>query len=130
MKVIYSNPDSTIAILSSTGILSVEETARKDVPAGVPYLIVEDSDLPEDWSTSAAWVADFSEPHGYGIGPTRWFIEQAEKEIARLESLERPEMDGELVDYVGLLSEFESRREAAIAAEREKLDRLRAEEVA
>jgi hypothetical protein len=52
--------------------------ARKDVPAGLPYLIVTDADLPADRSQRDAWTADFSNPHGHGIGAEAWFAEQAE----------------------------------------------------
>ena len=56
--------------------LSIEEIARKDVPAGVPYLIINDSDIPFEYDDYFnAWQADFSNPHGYGIGHEAWFAE-------------------------------------------------------
>jgi hypothetical protein len=58
----------------------VSEIARKDVPAGVPYLIVNASDLPEDRTYRDAWTADFSQPDGIGIGADAWFAERAEQE--------------------------------------------------
>lgn len=57
--------------------LTIEEIARKDVPAGVPYLIVDRADLPTDFEFFNAWEADFSNPDGYGIGHDAWFQEQA-----------------------------------------------------
>jgi hypothetical protein len=57
--------------------LSLQEIARKDVPAETPFLFVARAELPEDPTYMAAWTADFSAPHGYGIGPTAWFAEQA-----------------------------------------------------
>lgn len=57
--------------------LTVEQIARKDVPAGVPYLIVDATDIPADRSLRAAWRADFSQPDGYGIGPEAFAAEQA-----------------------------------------------------
>ena len=57
--------------------LPAAEIARKDVPAGVPYLIVDEADIPTDRTYRDAWTADFSSPHGYGIGPEAWFAEQA-----------------------------------------------------
>lgn len=62
--------------------LSVMEAARKDVPAGVPFLIVPDEQLPKDHTFFEAFEADFSNPHGYGIGAEAWFAEQAAKEQA------------------------------------------------
>ena len=49
--------------------LTVETIAKKDVPPGVPYLIINESDLPADPAFLEAWEADFSSPHGHGIGP-------------------------------------------------------------
>ena len=74
MKIIYPNQDNTVAILMPCECgLTIKEIAMKDVPAGVPYLIVEDSDLPSDWTYSAAWEVDFSKPDGYGIGAEQFF---------------------------------------------------------
>jgi hypothetical protein len=57
--------------------LTLEEIARKDVPAGVPFIIVDNADLP-DYAFFDAFEADFSDPAGYGIGADAWFAEQAE----------------------------------------------------
>jgi len=54
MKIIY-HTDAGIAIITPTGELSIEEVAAKDVPAGVPYNIVEDSDIPSDRTFRNAW---------------------------------------------------------------------------
>lgn len=62
--------------------IPIEEIARKDVPAGVPYHIIDESQVPEDHTFYAAWEADFSNPDGYGIGAEAWFAEQAAKEQA------------------------------------------------
>lgn len=76
MKIIY--PTSTgIAVVHPTGELPIEEVARKDVPAGVPYLIVDDSVIPTDRTFRDAWEADFTVPDGHGIGAEAWFAEQA-----------------------------------------------------
>lgn len=76
MKVIYPTAAGGVAVLHPTGELPVEQVARKDVPAGVPYLIVNDVDVPADRTFRAAWEADFSQPHGHGIGAEAWFAEQ------------------------------------------------------
>jgi hypothetical protein len=81
MKIIYPNANG-VAVITPSGTLPVEEVARKDVPAGVPYLIIADSDIPADRTYRDAWQADFSNPHGYGIGAEAWFAEQATKEQA------------------------------------------------
>lgn len=54
------------------------EIARKDVPAGKPFKIIDSSYLPpEDQHMFLdALEADFSNPDGYGIGPDAWLAEQ------------------------------------------------------
>jgi hypothetical protein len=60
--------------------ISVEEIARKDVPAGLPYHIVDAEQIPTDRTFYEAWEADFTNPTGHGIGAQAWFAEQADKE--------------------------------------------------
>ncbi len=65
MKVIlYKNQDNSIAVMAASGALSVDATAKKDVPTGVPYLIVEHTELPD--TPQETWEVDFSNPTGYG----------------------------------------------------------------
>jgi len=59
MKIIYPT-DSGIAILTPTGELSIEDTAAKDVPAGVAFRIVNDEDVPSDRTFRNAWNADLT----------------------------------------------------------------------
>lgn len=62
--------------------IPVNEIARKDVPAGKPFLIIPNEQTPKDHTFFEAFEADFSNPHGYGIGADAWFAEQAFKEQA------------------------------------------------
>lgn len=66
MKIIFPNGSGGIVVLHPTGEIPVEKVARKDVPQGVPYLFVEDDDIPSDRTFRNAWEADFSEPDGFG----------------------------------------------------------------
>lgn len=69
------------------GVVSAGADAIKAcVPFNTPYLIVEPSDLPSDWSTSAAWECDFSAPSGHGLGSQRYAIEQSLIAIAVAEA--------------------------------------------
>lgn len=77
--IIYPNGSGGICMVVPTGELAFEEVARKDVPADTPYMIVERSSLPDDFSFFEAWEADFSNPDGHGIGAEAWFAEQAAK---------------------------------------------------
>ncbi len=57
IRVLYSAPECE---------LSFEEICAKDVPTGVPYLVIDSSQLPADREFRNAWEADFSNPDGYG----------------------------------------------------------------
>ena len=54
-RIIYPTPDGGVAIIIPTGELPVEEVAKKDVPKGVPYSIVDASEIPEDRTFRDAW---------------------------------------------------------------------------
>ena len=73
--IIYSNDEGGVALVVPTGELTVAEVARKDVPVGKPYRLINRSDF-ADFDFFDAWEADFSNPDGYGIGHDAWFAEQ------------------------------------------------------
>jgi len=60
-RILYKNPEGGIAVIVPTGELSVEETAKKDVPTGLPYKIVDVSEIPEDRTFRNAWDIDEAE---------------------------------------------------------------------
>jgi hypothetical protein len=70
--IIYPQDNDEIAMVFPTGELPVAEVALKDVPAGKPYFILDSADVPADFSFSSAWSADFSNPHGHGLGHDAW----------------------------------------------------------
>jgi len=78
-RIIYPTQDGGVAIIIPTGELPLEEVARKDVPAGVQFKIVDTTEVPDDRTFRSAWEADFSNPSGHGIGHDAWFAEQAAK---------------------------------------------------
>ncbi|MCA3380209.1 MAG: hypothetical protein ING08_08190 [Roseomonas sp.] len=82
--IIYPNNEGGIAIILPAPDcgLTLEEIARKDVPAGVPYRIINAADIPADRTFRGAWTADFGAPDGHGIGADAWFAEQKAKEQA------------------------------------------------
>lgn len=67
-KVIVYARDGSICLLWPSDPYPVEEVAKKDVPIGTPYLIIDASEIPQDPAFRAAWVVDFSVPDGYGQG--------------------------------------------------------------
>lgn len=64
MKIIYKNNDGGIAIVSPTqealSFMTIDEIAKKDVPTGKSYVIVEDSFIPTDRTFRDAWTIDDS----------------------------------------------------------------------
>ena len=83
MKAIYQDPEGNLCVVNPTGELSFEEVCRKDIPAGLPYLVVEDDVIPSDRSFRNAWEADFSNPDGIAMGEAAWRAanEPAEEEV-------------------------------------------------
>lgn len=77
-RILFPNDDGGVSIIIPSGELPVEEVAKKDVPAGKPFYIVNTSTIPTDRTFRNAWEADFSEPDGYGIGSEAWFALQNE----------------------------------------------------
>jgi hypothetical protein len=76
MKVIIYPNGGGINIVVPTGALALEEVAKKDVPAGVPYLVVDREVIPQDREFRGAWEANFDSPDGYGIGYEAWLANQ------------------------------------------------------
>jgi hypothetical protein len=86
-RILHSNPDNTISIVIPSNDMSAEDVAKKDIPAGTPYWIVDVSEIPSDREFRNAWELDFSalgEPDGIAIGQEAWSVENKEK----LEKLE------------------------------------------
>ena len=64
-RIIYKNLDGTISIIIPTldalQTMTVEEIARKDVPTGLAYKIVDVSEVPSDREFRNAWTIDDAE---------------------------------------------------------------------
>tara|TARA_R100000231_G_C5295165_1_gene155842 strand:- start:300 stop:536 length:237 start_codon:yes stop_codon:yes gene_type:complete len=71
MRIVYKQPNGVAAIVvpanpdeinPSTGKpWTLEEIAAKDVPTGLKYKIVEDSEIPTDRSFRNSWTVDESD---------------------------------------------------------------------
>ena len=61
-KIIYQTDDGGVAVIIPTAEAlqhhTIQEIAVKDVPAGKPFRIVDDADLPTDRSQRDAWTID------------------------------------------------------------------------
>ena len=62
MKIIYKNETGGISIITPTPeslkSMTIDEIALKDVPTGLPFAIVEDTEIPEDRTFRDAWTVD------------------------------------------------------------------------
>lgn len=67
-RIIFENEEGGVSIIVpilESGI-SLEQIAKKDVPVGVPYKIIEEEDIPQDRTFRNAWEANITNPDGYG----------------------------------------------------------------
>ena len=69
-KIIYLQENGVVAIISpllndvnpaTNKIYTIEEIAKKDVPTGKKYKIIDDSDVPTDRSFRNAWTVSESD---------------------------------------------------------------------
>ena len=61
-RIIYKNTDGTIAIIIPTDCgLTIEQIAKKDVPTGYKYKIVDVSEISNDRTFRDAWTIDDAE---------------------------------------------------------------------
>ena len=62
MKIIYKNENDGVSIITPTPEalkhMTINEIALKDVPTGLPFAIVADSEIPTDRTFRDAWVID------------------------------------------------------------------------
>ena len=56
-RIIYPTPEGGVAIIipAPDSGLTVEQIAAKDVPAGVPFRIIDAADIPSDRTFRNAW---------------------------------------------------------------------------
>ena len=64
MKIIYKNLNGGVSVVHPTeealSFMTIDEIAKKDVPTGIAYAIVEDDFIPTDRTYRDAWVVDES----------------------------------------------------------------------
>lgn len=81
MLIIYEEVDGKMSItVPLDNSIPVIEIGRKDVPPGVDFWIINESDIPTDHTFRDAWELDrdaLGAPHGQGIGSDAWFAERA-----------------------------------------------------
>lgn len=58
-RIIYKNTNGTVAVIIPADCgLTIEQIADKDVPTGLPYKIVNVTDIPTDRSARDLWEVD------------------------------------------------------------------------
>ena len=64
-RIIYKNSDNTVSIIvpspEALQSMTIEQIAKKDVPTGYKYKIVDVSEIPSDRSFRNAWTIDEAE---------------------------------------------------------------------
>ena len=67
-KIIYKTTDGSLAIITPApdSGLSLIAIALMDVPAGLPFKIIDEADMQSDRTFRNAWDVDLSDPHGVG----------------------------------------------------------------
>lgn len=57
LRIIYPTPEGGVAIIIPAPDcgLTIEQIAEKDVPAGVPFKVVDVSEIPTDRTFRSAW---------------------------------------------------------------------------
>jgi len=53
--IIYPNDENGICVVCPAPGISIDEVAKKDVPAGKPYKIINKTDIPQDRTFRNAW---------------------------------------------------------------------------
>ena len=126
MKIIYPT-ETGVAIIHPTGELSIEEVAKKDVPAGVPYRIVNDDEVPSDRTFRNALKYDLTVdmPKAQGITKERLRAERAPLLTALDVQYQRATEDGR--DTTIIISEKQRLRDVTkLADTATTLDELKA----
>ena len=64
-RIIYKNKDNTVSIIvpapEALQSMTIEQIAKKDVPTGYKYKIVDVSEVPSDREFRNAWTIDKAE---------------------------------------------------------------------
>jgi ribosomal protein S12 len=64
-RIIYKNPDNSVSIIvpsdEALSLMTIEQIAKKDVPTGLKYKIVDVSEIPSDREFRNAWTIDDAE---------------------------------------------------------------------
>jgi hypothetical protein len=81
IKIVYKEKDGSAVVLhpNLNSGLTLKQIADKDVPAGVPYVFLDESLIPKDVTFINAWsIEEIKNPDGiganYGVGSSKEVI--------------------------------------------------------
>lgn len=123
-RILYERPDGGVSIVcpaqpyderTGTGTkLTIQEIAAKDVPLGVPYRIVDSSELPTDRTFRNAWVMS-------GIAVAVDMTKAREVHREHLRVLRAPVLAALDIAFLRAIEAGDVPRQAEIAAQKEAL---------
>jgi len=129
--IIYNQDNGTVAIIRPTeealAAMTIEQIAAKDVPAGVPFQIVDAATIPSDRAFRNAWKEDLTVdmPKAQGITKERLRVERAPLLTALDVQYQRAQEDGR--DTTIIISEKQRLRDVTKLADKATtLDELKA----
>lgn len=121
-RIIYQTENGGVVVIipapQAVAEIGIEEIARKDVPAGSHFAIINTEDIPSDRTFRAAWEVEHGNLNdGIGTGQKAWFIEKHQAEIEAVNSQETPVRAEEQTDeqYADMVAQFEETKAARIA---------------
>ena len=115
-RIIYPTPEGGVAIIiPAPGCgLTIEEIAAKDVPAGVPFRIVEADAIPSDRTFRGAWEHGTA---GVSVNVTK---AQAVR-LNQFREMRKPLLEALDVSFVRALEQGDASAQATIAAKKQAL---------
>lgn len=111
MKIIYRT-ETGISVIHPTGEVPIEEVAKKSVPSGSDYVIVDDDAIPGDRHFRSAWELS-------GVGVSIDMTKAVEITKDRLRAERAPALDAQDVAFMRAIEIGES--VAEIVAEKQRL---------
>lgn len=118
MKIVFENPDGTIGVIhpSPNWTGDMDELAKKDAPDNVWYVVVEDSDIPQDRTFREAWVMDWdNELPAVSMEKAREITKK------RLRVERKPLLEALDIEYMIALEKGDNKKLKDIAGEKQKL---------
>lgn len=120
--IIYKQDSGTVAIIRPTdealALIGIDTIAKKDVPAGAPYRIVNDNEVPSDRTFRNAWKDDLTVdmPKAVEITKDRLRAERAPLLVAQDVAFQRAMEDG--ADTAAIVAEKKRLRDITKLADK------------